>query len=61
MRKPAPQEEPSTSGFIHIEFPGRVLISVERGADAALLRSILTTLASNDRLQGDPALESLRK
>ena len=44
MRKPAPQEEPSTSGSIHIEFPGRALISVESGADAALLRSILESL-----------------
>jgi transposase len=40
-QKPAPPEEPSTSGSIHIEFPGRALIRVENGADAALLRSIL--------------------
>jgi transposase len=40
-RKPVQPEEPSTSGSIHIEFPGRALISVENGADAALLRSIL--------------------
>jgi transposase len=44
MRKPAPQDQPSTSGSIHIEFPGRVLISVESGADGALLRSILESL-----------------
>jgi hypothetical protein len=44
MRKPAQQEEPSSSGSIHIEFPGRALISVESGADAALLRSILESL-----------------
>jgi transposase len=44
MRKPAPREEPSTSGSIHIEFPGRALISVESGADAALLGSILESL-----------------
>ncbi len=44
MRKPAPQEEPSASGSIHIEFPGRALISVESGADAALLHSILESL-----------------
>lgn len=43
-RKPAPQDEPSTSGSIHIELPGRALISVESGADAALLRSILEIL-----------------
>jgi transposase len=37
--------EPATgSGAIHIEFPGRVVISVERGADAALLRSVLESL-----------------
>jgi hypothetical protein len=34
---------------------------VEHGADRAALQAILTTLASNDRLQGNPALESLRK
>ena len=38
------QEAPVTPGSIHIEFPGRALISVERGADAALLRSILESL-----------------
>src|SRR5208282_101997 len=44
IRKTAPQEQPSSSGSIHIEFPGRALISVESGADAALLRSILESL-----------------
>ena len=34
----------SAGGAIHIEFPGRALISVERGADAVLLRSILESL-----------------
>jgi transposase len=29
------------SGAIHIELPGRAMISVERGADRALLRTIL--------------------
>ena len=39
------QPEPSTaSGSIHIEFPGRALISVESGADPTLLRSILESL-----------------
>ena len=61
MRQPSVQQHSATSGSIHIEFPGRATISVECGADPVLLRSILTTLASNDRLQGDPALESLRK
>jgi transposase len=37
-------EPPATSGSIHIEFPGRALISVESGADPALLRSILESL-----------------
>jgi len=32
------------SGAIHIEFPGRAAISVERGADRTLLRTILETL-----------------
>jgi transposase len=55
-------QEPSfSSGAIHIEFPGRVAITVEHGADRAALQAILTTLASNDRLQGNPALEILRK
>ena len=38
-----PVPEP-TSGAIHIEFPGRAAISVERGADRALLRTILESL-----------------
>lgn len=32
------------SGAIHIEFPGRAAISVERGADRVLLRTILESL-----------------
>jgi transposase len=44
-QKPAsPREEPSAPGSIHIEFPGRALISIERGADRALLESILESL-----------------
>jgi transposase len=36
---------PRTSGgAIHIEFPGRAMISVESGADPLLLRSILESL-----------------
>jgi transposase len=42
--KAASREEPSVCGSIHIELPGRALISVESGADAALLRSILESL-----------------
>jgi hypothetical protein len=34
----------SSSGAIHIEFPGRAAISVERGADRVLLRTILESL-----------------
>ena len=34
----------SAGGAIHIEIPGRALISVERGADMVLLRSILESL-----------------
>ena len=36
--------QPTTLGSIHIEFPGRAMISVESGADPALLRSILESL-----------------
>ena len=43
IREPAAQQQPP-SGSIHIEFPGRALISVESGADAVLLRSILESL-----------------
>jgi transposase len=40
-----PGEVPTTAGgAIHIELPGRALISVESGADASLLRSVLETL-----------------
>jgi len=34
----------SSSGSIHIELPGRAVISVERGADARLLQRILESL-----------------
>jgi transposase len=44
MREAAAHEQPTTSGSIHIEFPGRAMISVERGADPVLLRSILESL-----------------
>jgi transposase len=46
--EPAPQESiaqpQAASGSIHIEFPGRVMISVESGADPILLCSILESL-----------------
>ena len=38
------QERSEPSGSIHIEFPGKAMISVERGADPSLLRSILESL-----------------
>ena len=42
--EPATEQQLATAGTIHIEFPGRALISVESGADPALLRSILESL-----------------
>lgn len=38
------KEQSAPSGSIHIEFPGRAMISVESGADPILLRSILESL-----------------
>jgi transposase len=38
------KEQLVPSGSIHIEFPGRAMISVEHGADPSLLRSILESL-----------------
>lgn len=38
------KERPAAGGSIHIEFPGRAMISVECGADPVLLRSILESL-----------------
>jgi transposase len=38
------KEQATPRGSIHIEFPGRAMISVERGADPSLLRSILESL-----------------
>ena len=38
------KEQPASGGSIHIEFPGRAMISVESGADPVLLRSILESL-----------------
>jgi transposase len=36
--------QPSTNGAIHIDIPGRALISVEHSADIALLRVVLESL-----------------
>jgi transposase-like protein len=44
IRETVAQQHPATSGSIHIEFPGRAMISVERGADPSLLRTILESL-----------------
>jgi transposase len=38
------QEQSSPSGAIHIEFLGRVAITVERGADRTTLQAILESL-----------------
>ncbi|MGH9605974.1 MAG: transposase [Terracidiphilus sp.] len=40
----APQPQAAGSGAIHIELPGRALISVESGADPVLLRAVLESL-----------------
>jgi transposase len=37
-------EQRSSGGAIHIELPGRAMISIESGADAALLRCVLESL-----------------
>ncbi len=37
-------EQLAPSGSIHIELPGKAMLSVERGADPSLLRSILESL-----------------
>ena len=39
-----PKEQLVQGGSIHIEFPGKAMISVESGADPVLLRSILESL-----------------
>jgi transposase len=43
-REPASKHHCATSGSIHIEFPGRAMLTVESGANPALLRSILESL-----------------
>jgi transposase len=43
-REAGAKERPASSGAIHIEFPGRAMISVECGADPVLLKSILESL-----------------
>jgi transposase len=43
-RQIASQEPSVPSGAIHIEFPGRVAITVEHGADRAVLQAVLESL-----------------
>jgi transposase len=43
-REVSAKQQPTAGGAIHIELPGRATISVECGADPALLRSILESL-----------------
>ena len=38
------KEQAAAGGSIHIEFPGKAMISVECGADPSLLKSILESL-----------------
>jgi hypothetical protein len=38
------QQATAAAGSIHIEFPGRAMISIESGADSALVRQILESL-----------------
>jgi transposase len=40
----APDAQLCSCGAIHIELPGRVMISVESGADSALVRCVLESL-----------------
>jgi len=42
--EPDAKERSAPDGSIHIEFPGRAMISVERGADPSLLRTILESM-----------------
>jgi transposase len=42
-QEPGQEHQPS-GGSIHIEFPGRAMISVERGADRSLVRAVLESL-----------------
>lgn len=39
-----PQETATAGGMINIEFPGRALVSIERGASPAVVRAIVESL-----------------
>ncbi len=45
-REEIPSEEPvkRSGGVIHVEFPGRALVSIESGVDAALASAVLERL-----------------
>ncbi len=40
----SPQETAAASGTINIEFPGRALVSIERGASPAVVRAVVESL-----------------
>ena len=42
--EPVSEGSSARPGSIHIEFPGRAMIRVERGADSGLLRTVLESL-----------------
>lgn len=45
LDQPAPPQEPATAdGVINIEFPGRALVSIERGASPEVVRAIVESL-----------------
>jgi len=44
VTEPVPHVQGAAGGSIHIEFPGRAMISVESGADPTLVRYVLESL-----------------
>jgi transposase len=44
LAEQSPHPQGTTVGSIHIEFPGRAMVSVESGADPRLLRYVLESL-----------------
>jgi transposase len=41
---PSDQPDVSSSGMIHVEFPGRARVSIESGADPSLVRAVIESL-----------------
>ena len=41
----APQSQGASSDAVHIELPGRAMVSIESGADPVLVRSILESFS----------------